>query len=216
MPTIQAIRSGSGPQPVSSAPMNQGIADRLRAAAASLQGERVALGTLAEAHGPSAQGTLLVLTALPCMLPVPGTGTVLGTGLAVLALAMWRGHDVSRLPPRVAAFEMPRAAAERVLRLAASFYAVAGRLARERWPHHGSRGHPAWLAPVLALMALLIILPIPFGNVLPSLSVIAFGLGLVFRDGWLSVAGGVLAVLAVGFAAGLAVGTWYLGAAWLG
>jgi uncharacterized membrane protein len=37
----------------------------------------------------------------------------------------------------------------------------------------------------------------------------------VFRDGWLTVAGVVLAILAVGFAAGLAVGTWYLGAAWL-
>lgn len=196
--------------------MTSSIAERLRAAAAGLQGDRVSLGTLADAHGPSAQGTLLVLTALPCMLPLPGTGTVLGTGLAVLSLAMWRGHDVSRLPPRVAAYEMPRAAAQRVLTLAASFYGFAGRVARERWPHHGSSGHPAWLAPALALMALLIILPIPFGNVLPALSVIAFGLGLVFRDGWLTIAGVVLAILAVGFAAGLAVGTWYLGAAWLG
>lgn len=196
--------------------MTASIADRLRAAAASLESERVSLGTLADAHGPSAQGTLLVLTALPCMLPLPGTGTVLGAGLAVLSLAMWRGHDVTRLPPRVAAYEMPRAAAQKVLNLAATFYGLAGRVARERWPHHGSSGQPAWLAPVLALMALLIILPIPFGNVLPSLAVIAFGLGLVFRDGWLTIGGVVLAILAVGFAAGLAVGTWYLGAAWLG
>lgn len=192
------------------------IAERLRRAAASLDGERVTLGELAAAHGPAAQGTLLVLTALPCMLPIPGTGTVLGTGLALLALAMLRGHDITQLPPKVAAFGMPRESAARVLRLAATFYALAGRLAKERWPRRGSTGQPAWLAPVIALMAVLIVLPIPFGNILPSLSVIAFGLGLVFRDGLAMVVGSVLALLAAGFAAGLAVGTWYLGAMWLG
>jgi hypothetical protein len=190
--------------------------ERLRHAADRLPDERIDIATLADAHGPAALGTLLVLTALPCMLPLPGTGTVLGTGLALLALAMWRGHDVSRLPPRVAAFQMPRAAAQRVLRLAAAFYEMASRVARERWPQAAAAHHPAWLAPVLALMALLIILPIPFGNVLPAMSVSAFGLALVYRDHWLTLAGIALAVLAVLFAAGLAVGAWVLGVAWLG
>jgi hypothetical protein len=196
--------------------MTESIAQRLRRAAAGLEGERVALGDLAAAHGPSALGTLLVLTALPCMLPLPGTGTVLGSGLALLALAMWRGQDVSRLPPRVAAYTMPVAAGRQVLNLAATFYAAAGRIARERWPHHGRNDPPAWMPPLVAWLALLIVLPIPFGNILPALAVTAFGLGLVFRDGWMMIAGVVLAILGTGFAAGLAVGVWWLGAAWWG
>ena len=37
---------------------------------------------LAQAHGPEAHGTLLLLLAMPCLLPVPGVGTVLGMGMA--------------------------------------------------------------------------------------------------------------------------------------
>lgn len=58
--------------------MSAGLHERLRDAAAALDGERVALSTLADLHGPAAQGTLLVLLAAPCMLPMPGVGGVLG------------------------------------------------------------------------------------------------------------------------------------------
>lgn len=197
--------------------MSAGLAFRLRRAAARLEGEQVALGTLADAHGSAARGTLLVLTALPCMLPVPGTGTVLGLGLVALAFAMWRGQDAGVLPARVAAFRLPRPAAQRVLRLAASFYARAGRWSRTRWP---ALLESAWLAPLLALfiavMALLIVLPIPFGNVLPALAVIAVGIGLAFRDGLAVAAGAATGVLAVGLTAGLGAGTWLLGSQLLG
>ena len=46
--------------------------------------------TLAHAHGAAAHGTLLLLMAGPCLLPVPGVGTVLGFGMAALAAALHR------------------------------------------------------------------------------------------------------------------------------
>ena len=44
--------------------------ERLRTAATGLQSDRVSLAEMAAAHGPAAQGTLLVLMAAPCLLPV--------------------------------------------------------------------------------------------------------------------------------------------------
>lgn len=43
-------------------------------------------------------------------------------------------------------------------------------------------------------MAVIVVLPIPFGNLLPALAMTLIGLGLVFRDGvavvfWLAMAG---------------------------
>lgn len=70
---------------------------RLRVAAAGLRDERVSMQALAQAHGPEAHGTLLLM-AMPCLLPVPGVGTVLGLGMAALAAAMWRGHSATCLP----------------------------------------------------------------------------------------------------------------------
>ena len=50
---------------------------------------------------------------------------------------------------------------------------------------------------------------------LPALSLVALGLGLVFRDGLAVIASAVLAALALLFAAGLGVATWHFGSAWL-
>ena len=76
--------------------MTPPIVQRLRDAAATMQEERVSMQAMARAHGPEAHGTLLLLMAMPCLLPVPGVGTVLWLGMAALAVAMWRGHHGQR------------------------------------------------------------------------------------------------------------------------
>ena len=86
--------------------MSAPIVWRLRRAAAALGDERVSMQTLAQAHGPAAQGTWLLMMAVPCLLPVPGVGTVLGLGLLALAVTMWRGQTADALPGRVAGLEM--------------------------------------------------------------------------------------------------------------
>ena len=65
--------------------MHDTLSHRLRAAAARLGGEPVKLTELAELYGSAAQGTLLVLLATPCLLPVPGVGNVMGAALIALA-----------------------------------------------------------------------------------------------------------------------------------
>ena len=156
---------------------------RLRLAADALTGKRVRLSHLAEVHGPATQGTLLVLLAAPCMLPVPGVGSVLGLGLAMLAWALWRGQLTEQLPPRVADLELPSLWARRVLRLLAHFYGLAHRCTRTRLVHLTDLRPGSWMAAKAGLMAVLIILPIPLGNVLPALALMLLGLGMVFRDG---------------------------------
>ena len=111
--------------------MTPPIVQRLRDAAAAIQEERVSMRAMAQAHGPEALGTLLLL-AMPCLLPVPGVGTVLGLGEAALAVAMWRRHCAPCLPQRVAELELPRHWAQRVLVGLASASALAGRHARAR------------------------------------------------------------------------------------
>ena len=163
--------------------MTPPIVQRLRHAASALRDERVSMRALAQAHGPEAHGTLLLLLAMPCLLPVPGVGTVLGMGMAALAVAMWRGHCAPCLPQRVAELELPRHWAQRVLVGLASAYAVAGRHAKARLSHLASAGRRSGVAIAVGLMAAIVVMPIPFGNVLPALALSFIGLGLVFRDG---------------------------------
>ena len=183
------------------------LADRLHAAANGLTGERVALRQIADAHGHAAQGTMLIMMSVPCMLPIPGVGTVLGTGLLALALTLWSTQGTLQLPARVARFDMPCGMARRVLKHLARLYALAGRHARERWPTLATqRLHRAWQIPKVLLMAVIIILPLPLGNVLPALALALLGVGLAFRDGLAVLASVGMAALAVLYVTALALG----------
>lgn len=195
------------------------LEQRLRQAQAGLRAERVTLQDLAALHGPAAQGAWLVLLALPCALPVPGTGTVLGLGLMILAWRMLLGHDLTQLPDRVGRFELSRDHAHKVLSALSRFHALAGRWCRSRLTglvDALERTAPlAWMPLKVALMAVLIVLPIPFGNVLPALAVALLGLGLVHRDGLMVALSSVVALLAATYAVGLGLSVWLLGGHWL-
>lgn len=195
--------------------MTAPIVQRLRDAAAAIRDERVSMRALAQAHGPDAQGTLLLLLAMPCLLPVPGVGTVLGLGIAALAVAMWRSQPATCLPPRVAELELPGHWARRVLGGLATAYAVAGRYATARLRHIAGPGWRSATAAAVGLMSFIVLMPIPFGNVLPALALVLIGLGLVFRDGLLVVLGLVGAGLALGATAGLLVMAWGWGNEWI-
>jgi len=195
--------------------MTPPIVQRLRDAAAALQEERVSMRAMAQAHGPDAHGTLLLLLAMPCLLPVPGVGTVLGLGMAAVALAMWRGQCEPCLPQRVAELELPRPWAQRVLVGLASAYALAGRHAKARLSHLAFMGRRSATAIAVGLMAVIVVMPIPFGNLLPALALVLIGLGLVFRDGLAVILGLLMSGVAVVATTGLLLMAWVWGSDWI-
>ncbi len=161
------------------------LASRLRTASGQLPPGPVDLAALAEAHGGAWQASLLVLLAAPCLLPIPGVGSVLSLGLALLGLMLlWRApHD--DLPPRLGRISLPREGASRSLTLLARFYELVHRLTRPRLTHLAGPLARWWLGPMTLTMALLIFLPIPFGNLLPAVSLMLAGVALAARDGLL-------------------------------
>ncbi|MEI7444444.1 MAG: exopolysaccharide biosynthesis protein [Burkholderiales bacterium] len=188
--------------------MHDTLPHRLRDAADRLGPEPVTVAALADACGGALQGTLLVLLATPCVLPVPGIGNVMGAALVMLGLAMWRGERADVLPARVAAVTMPARWGARVLRLIARFHEFAGRAMRTRLVPLAVVRRGGWLAPKVVLMGALIFLPIPLGNVLPAVSMVLTGLGLVRRDGLAVLVGAVFGAAAVAWTAALGVGAW--------
>ena len=195
--------------------MTESIVQRLRETAATLPAKRVSMHALAQAHGPAAHGTWLLMMAVPCLLPVPGVGTVLGMGMVALAVAMWRGQSAECLPRRVAELELSSHWAQRVLGMLASTYAVAGRFARARLSHLAAAEGRSWTAAAIGLMALIVVMPIPFGNVLPALALMLIGLGLVFRDGVAVVLGLAMSALAICATASVMLMAWMWGSEWL-
>lgn len=181
-------------------------AARLRAAATALQEQPLSLQQLFRLHGRAGPGALLVVLAVPCLLPVPGAGMLLSVGMAMVAWMIWRYYPRLVMPRKVGRFQLSPAMARRALNTLAWLYEKASLIMRARQRWWMQPGHRVWLAPFVAAMALVIFLPIPFGNVVPAAALLLIGLGLVFEDGLAMLAGVVLGLLLLTVLAALAGG----------
>lgn len=141
---------------------------------------------LLQLHGEAGMAVILLVLALVTVLPVAGVGTVLSLGILTWAWAWMRQRETLPGLQRLAQLPLPPALAPRSLRWLARLH-----LLRSRWLRPRLQAVQAlawrWLwALWVACMALVIFLPLPFGNVLPATSLVLFGLGLMARDGlWL-------------------------------
>ena len=167
----------------------------------------VSIGELTERFGGRAMGALLLVFGLACTLPLPPGGTtIFGAPLVLLAPQLVFGSRAPWLPARLRARTIATAdlrnGLPRVLRLLERVEAVS----RPRLLFlFGPLGERA-IGLVCTVLALVLILPIPLGNILPAASVSVLSLALVQRDGVLALLGYGLAGLSGGvlvLAAGL-------------
>lgn len=166
------------------------------------QSTTVNLQELLRLHGEASTAVVLLVLSMTTVLPVAGVGTVLS--FAIFALA-WRWafqKETTTVPQRLGSLTLNPVWTGRCLRGLAWTYAQANRWLKPRWhvlTH--DRARPGW-ALWIALMGFVIFLPIPFGNVLPSLSLVCLCLGWMFRDGValvLSTVFGVAALVIMAF-----------------
>lgn len=186
------------------------LAQRLRAEAQRLSrtGERLTIARLADLQGSTLQGSMVVLFAAPCLLPIPGIGNLMGTALVLLSLTMWRGSGSIVMPSRFADFTLSPHWGRRLLELLARCHDLFGRWSRERMTQLASPAARFWTAPLVALMGVIIFLPVPLGNLLPTFSLLALGCGLAVRDGLAMVLGAALGLGSTAYTAALALGAW--------
>jgi hypothetical protein len=156
----------------------------------------VSIAELTHLFGGRALGALLLVFGLACTLPLPPGGTtIFGAPLVLLAPQLAIGARAPWLPGRmrrrsVATIHLKKGLPKVLVwlerieavskpRLSFLFGAVGERL----------------IGLVCTLLALVLILPIPLGNMLPAAAVSVLSLALVQRDGALALFGYVLAGL---------------------
>lgn len=158
--------------------------------------DRVSLGDLVQRLGQSGFGLALITLALPAMIPIPGPfGMITGLCLVLIACQMLIGSHRLSLPRFLADRHVTADAVKAVISRALPWVIRLESIAREgRWSGlTGRRSHVLVGIPVF-LLAVVLALPIPFGNVGPVASLLVIGLSLVARDGLVLMLGLVLSL----------------------
>ena len=165
--------------------------------------ERVSVRDLIEALGDRALGALLFLFAFPNVLPVPpGTSAVLGLPLVFLAAQLMLGLR-PWLPGLLASRSMSQADFAATVRRIMPWVQRGERLLR---PRLGWLARPPLeyaIGAVCLLLALVLTLPVPLGNVLPAVAISLLALAIVERDGLWVLAGLGVALLASAVVSGV-------------
>lgn len=187
------------PEPANE-PQPQNLSTVLLAFAASLDRARIQWGELDQLLGDRSFGFLLLLFALPNSIPlvgIPGVSTVTGIVLIVIAIQMIGGLRRLYLPERMQRRSFSGTGFKKLIQRAAPWLAKLERGLKPRWLWLTSSRAERWLGGVCLLLALLLILPIPFGNFFPGFAVVLLALGLIEKDGAFIVAGLAMTVVSV-------------------
>lgn len=145
--------------------------------------DSVAVRDLISLPGGRGMAGLLFIFAFPNILPSPpGLSGLLGLPLLYLSSQMMLAR-VPWLPGVINEREVSRARFAQIVTRIDPWMKRAERLLRPRWSLLVSPRAEQMLGAYCLLMAVVLSLPIPFGNALPSLAICLIALGLLERDG---------------------------------
>lgn len=167
------------------------LSDVLTALAADWDQPRLSVGQLILALGDRGLIGLLLILAFANVIPnPPGTSAVLGLPMLYLSWQMMRG-GMPWLPQFLAARSFDIDHFRTVVARAMPYLNRVERLLRPRIPTLSTPVAFRLLGAVCLLLSIVLVLPIPFGNLLPAAAIAIIALGALERDGvWIT--GGVL------------------------
>jgi hypothetical protein len=167
------------------------LSDLLRALPDRLGSDEASIGELIDLLAPKSYPLVMLLLAIPNLIPVPAPGlsAVVGLPLAALMLQMSLGYRKPILPRFLARrkISLPqlRAACRRAIPYAERLEA----LIRPRCSFMLRSAVDRFIGLAALLLSLIIMLPIPFGNALPALAICIIAVGLLRGDGLTILAG---------------------------
>ena len=184
-------RLGSEPPP-------KKLSEILQTVAQNSTAERITVGDLLRAMEGRAIAALLLVFAFPNILPTPpGLAGILGLPLIYLSSQLMLGRT-PWLPPFISKRSITRDTFVTLVTRAIPWLARAEKMLKQRlWPL-ASPPAQRFLGAVCLTLSLVLALPIPFGNMLPSIAICVLALGLLERDGFWILAGLISAVIATG------------------
>jgi len=156
---------------------------------------------------------MLFIFAVPNTIPVPpGVSGVLGAPLIFLAAQLMLGRP-PWLPRLIADRSFARTDFEKVITKVGPWLQKAEKLMRPRLEVLAKPPAEYLIGALVLLLAVVLFLPIPLGNMLPAIAICILALGLIERDGLWVLIGTVVSIASVVIVSGVIAAFTYAG--WL-
>ena len=179
------------------------LSDILTSIAGDENRDRVSVADIFQAMGDRAFGALILIFALPNIIPTPpGTSALTGAPLVFLSAQLMLGQS-PWLPKIIAERSMTRGDFASIVSRISPWLARGERMLR---PRLGFLIYPPaeYVIGLLCLiLSTVLILPVPLGNILPAIAICLFSFGILERDGLCVVLGAAMTVVSLTVVAGV-------------
>jgi hypothetical protein len=161
--------------------------------------DRVSVADFAAGLGERAYGFLLLAFALPNVAPIvpPGLSVVLGLPLIILSWQLAYGHPTPWFPKTINQRSFAREDFARMLDRILPYLQQVERLLQPRWTFLLGWNGERLVGFVCLVLAVVLSLPIPLGNILPSIAISILGLAVVEKDGLAAALGYLMALVSL-------------------
>lgn len=159
----------------------------------------ITVGEIKEELSNKAFGILMLVFALPNLipLPIPGISTVLGTPLIVLSYQLVKGRDMPWFPKWLAERSIECVKLKKAILYILPYLERLEGLLKPRLSFLVDPPMERFIAVICLVMALIMTLPIPLGNWFPAVTICLFLLAIIERDGVIAILGFITAIISV-------------------
>jgi hypothetical protein len=155
--------------------------------------EKVDVGTLLEALKDRSFGIIIILFALPnAILPV---AWVLGTPILLFSIQMMLGWQEPWLPALLRRPQLSRETLSKLMDYVSRYLSIIESWLKPRWSWLTSQRMERVIGAYLTFLTIILLVPVPFGNALPSFGIAIIAAGLLEKDGAAIVVGSIVGLI---------------------
>lgn len=179
------------------------LSDILTSIAGDETRDRVSVADIFQAMGDRAFGALILIFALPNVIPTPpGTSALTGAPLVFLSAQLMLGQS-PWLPRIIADRSMTRSDFALIVSRISPWLARGERMLRPRLSFLIYPPAEYVIGLLCLILAIILTLPVPLGNILPAIAICLFSCGILERDGVFVLLGTAMFTVAVSVVAGV-------------
>lgn len=180
-------------------PSNDSTSVLLKRTLNELDSEHVSVGMLLSSMSQRSFGSVIVILSILGL--IPGISVGAGASIFLLSVQLIRGRITPSLPGILANKQIRVSSLKKTLNTPIKLLDKLEKLIKPRWIGLASGTALRWVGVVMAILALVMITPFPLSNLFPAISLFLIALGLMEKDGYLTLIGLLSSLLSVALAA---------------
>ena len=166
-------------------PMSLKFSQDIKLLLTKLASKPITIGEIIQETEERGFSLVISLLVLPFLFPMPpGSASIFGSGCFILGVQMALGRKSPWLPAKVARFKFPRTLSQQLLSNIRRLLICLEKIVRPRWQQLANNTY-TWRINgfCIAWLSLLLVLPIPFTNPLPTMGILLLAIATLETDG---------------------------------